>query len=421
MADPASFEDRAEAFKLRAKPRPITQINRKAVMIGCAVLALLLFFAASVALDPPKLGGDEEPRELYNTKNKPKADALAELPSSYLQLRNPDKVPVLGPPLPGDIGRSLVQAERELGIEPPAANTPAVDFRADPRIEAERAEAIRQAKIAQDSLESSIFFAVGGAKSVTKVAQSEALTPMDPFEALRAEAGRFAGRGALPSPNIPQDPNLQASKSAFAARSADAEIYNRGSVVDPVSPYQVMAGTIIPASLITGLNSDLPGSVLAQVTQPIFDTVTAEHLLIPQGARLMGRYDNGVSFGQERALVVWDRIIFPDGSSVQIDALPGADRSGYAGLSDKTDHHWGRVFTAAGLASLLAVGTELSAQNDNEIADAIRSGLQDTAGQAGERAVSRNLDVQPTIKVRAGWPVRVIVTKDLILRPYRDE
>ena len=182
-----------------------------------------------------------------------------------------------------------------------------------------------------------------------------------------------------------------------------------------------MAGTNIPASLITGLNSDLPGTIIAQVTQPVYDTVAGAYLLIPQGARLIGRYDSRVAFGQDRALIVWDRILFPNGASLQIDALPGADQSGYAGLSDKVDNHWGRVFIAAGLASLLGIGTELAIDDDDGLTRAIRDSFQDTANQAGQRIVDRNLNIQPTLKVRPGWPLRVIVTRDLILRPYVQE
>ena len=133
---------------------------------------------------------------------------------------------------------------------------------------------------------------------------------------------------------------------------------------------------------------------------------------------MSGRYDSQVSFGQDRALIVWDRILLPDGASIQIDALPGADQSCYAGLSDKVDHHWGRVFVAAGFASILGIGTELTIDDDDRLLNAVQGSFQDTANQAGQRMVDRNLNIQPTLKVRPGWPMRVIVTRDLILRLY---
>ena len=235
-------------------------------------------------------------------------------------------------------------------------------------------------------------------------------------EDLLALAGIRPGDDVLPLPGQ-EDANLQQRKIAFAGATAGADVYNDYGVQDPASPYQVMTGTLIPASLVTGINSDLPGVIVAQVTQPVYDTVTGNHLLIPQGSRLIGRYQSEVSFGQDRALVTWDRIIFPDGTSVVISA-PGADAQGYAGLSDRTDHHWGRVFAAAGLATILGIGSELGAGDEGDIERAIRRGTGDTVNQAGQRVVDRNLGIQPTINVRPGWPVRVIVTRDLILRPH---
>lgn len=182
-----------------------------------------------------------------------------------------------------------------------------------------------------------------------------------------------------------------------------------------------MTGTIIPAALVTGLNSDLPGTIIAQITQPVYDTATGEHLLIPQGSRLIGRYDSRVSFGQERALVVWDRIIMPDSSSILVDSLPGTDQSGFAGLRDRVDNHFGRLFLGVGLATLLGVGSELTFGDDeSDIVEAIRDSVQDSTNRAGQRIVDRNLNIQPTLKVRPGWPLRVIVTRDLILRPYEE-
>ncbi|MEQ8936799.1 MAG: TrbI/VirB10 family protein [Amphiplicatus sp.] len=416
MAEPIPFEEQAEALKLRAKPKPVTQINRKVVIAGAAVGVGLMFLAASVALDPPKVSGDDEPRELYNTRNKPKADALSILPASYDQLPAPKPVIELGPPIPGDLGGAMLAAERDLGIKPDVYETAYNDFRPDPVSEAERAERIRQAKLAQESLASPVFFKVNGKAPGRMSDISPAPDPVDPFAAIR-EASAAMGSGGVGGDS---DPNKQDSKTAFAHNAETGGILNSHGLIDPVSPYQVMAGAIIPASLITGLNSDLPGTIVAQVTQPVYDTVSGAHLLIPQGARLVGRYDSQVSFGQDRALIVWDRVLFPNGASLQIDAMPGADAAGYAGLSDKVDNHWGRVFVAAGLASLLGIGTELAVNDDDGLARAIRDSYQDTANQAGQRIVDRNLNIQPTLKVRPGWPLRVIVTRDLVLRPYKD-
>ena len=180
-----------------------------------------------------------------------------------------------------------------------------------------------------------------------------------------------------------------------------------------------MAGTVIAASLITGLNSDLPGEIIAQVTEPVYDTVTGEHLLIPQGSRLLGRYDSAVAFGQDRALVVWQRLLLPDGSSMVLDNLPATDPSGFAGLKDQVDFHSWALIKGIGLSTILSIGSELAFQNtDSNLLKAVQRGSQDNINKAGQAIVERNLNISPTIRIRPGFPLRVIVHKDIILRPY---
>lgn len=216
-----------------------------------------------------------------------------------------------------------------------------------------------------------------------------------------------------------KDPNRQLHKLGFLNGKTDTSIYNPHRLETPVSPYQLMAGTIIPASLVTGLNSDLPGLVIAQVTENVYDTVTGRFLLIPQGARLIGKYDSVVVFGQKRALVVWQRLILPDGTSVLIDNLPATDESGYAGLEDEVDFHTWQLLKGIGLATLMGVGTELSfGDNENDLVAAIRESAQQSTSRSGDTLVQRTLDIQPTIAVRPGWPVRIIVSKDMVLKPY---
>jgi type IV secretion system protein VirB10 len=200
----------------------------------------------------------------------------------------------------------------------------------------------------------------------------------------------------------------------------DRGIYNPHALQEPASAGQLMAGSVIAASLITGLNSDLPGLVVAQVIENIFDTVSGRTLLIPQGSRLIGSYDSVVAFGQSRALLVWYRIVMPDGSSIMIDNLPATDTAGYAGVADEVDYHTWALVKGVVLATLLGVGTELSfGGEEGDLLRAIRQSTQQNVSQAGQRLTEKNLNIQPTITVRPGWPIRVIVQKDLILRPYR--
>jgi type IV secretion system protein TrbI len=188
--------------------------------------------------------------------------------------------------------------------------------------------------------------------------------------------------------------------------------------VKPISPFVVQAGTIIPAALITGIRSDLPGQITAQVTETVYDTPTGTVRLIPQGARSIGIYDSQVAFGQSRVLLVWTRIIMPNGRSNVLERQPGADGGGYAGLEDEVDHHWLEISKSAALSTLL--GSELGSDaNDNGIIRALRRGAGDTLNQTGQQVVRRNLNIQPTLTVRAGFPVKVIVNRDLVLEPVR--
>jgi type IV secretion system protein VirB10 len=182
----------------------------------------------------------------------------------------------------------------------------------------------------------------------------------------------------------------------------------------------VQAGTVIPAALITGIRSDLPGQITAQVTENVHDTPTGRARLIPQGARLIGIYDSQVAFGQSRVLLVWTRLIMPNGRSIVLERQPGADAAGYAGLQDEVDNHWSELSKAAALSTLLGVGTELgSSGNDSDIIQALRRGAGDSLNQTGQQVVRRNLNIQPTLTIRPGFPVRVIVNRDLVLEPYK--
>lgn len=180
------------------------------------------------------------------------------------------------------------------------------------------------------------------------------------------------------------------------------------------------AGSVITASLITGINSDVPGMVIAQVTQNTYDSATGRVLLVPQGARLIGNYDSVVAYGQQRALVVWQRLMLPDGTSLRIDNMPATDPSGQAGLQDKVNYHTGRLIKGIAIATLLGVGTELSISGESDLVRALRESAQTNTARAGDQITQRNLDVQPTITIRPGATIRLLVRQDLVLRPWRE-
>jgi type IV secretory pathway VirB10-like protein len=228
--------------------------------------------------------------------------------------------------------------------------------------------------------------------------------------------------GATPSTTpaaAAPDPVSQDHKLAFMNGNVDRRTTSPDRVQPAASPYVLQAGSVIPAALITGLRSDLPGEVTAQVTEDVYDTPTGKILLIPQGARLIGRYDAQVAFGQSRALLVWNRLIMPNGRSIVLERQPGTDPEGYAGLEDQVDNHWGMLFEAAILTTLLSIGSEAGANNnENALVQALRQGSSQGFSQVGEQVVGRSLNVQPTITIRPGFPVRVLVTHDLVLEPY---
>lgn len=187
----------------------------------------------------------------------------------------------------------------------------------------------------------------------------------------------------------------------------------------PASPYLLQAGSVIPAALVSGICSDLPGQVLGQVTEDVYDSVTGRFLLIPQGSKLIGVYDSQIANGQRRVLLAWTRLILPNGKSMVLEKLPAGDGAGYSGLEDQVDRHWGALFGAATLSTVLGVGAELGASyRDSAILRALRLGTSDTFNQVGQQAVGRALSIRPTLTIRPGMPVRVMVAKDLVLEPY---
>jgi type IV secretion system protein VirB10 len=217
----------------------------------------------------------------------------------------------------------------------------------------------------------------------------------------------------------PDQQTAQDRQLAFLNAVVDRRTTSSDRVMPPASPYILQAGAVIPAALITGIRSDLPGQITGQVTENIYDSPTGRILLVPQGTRIIGQYDNNVQFGQRRVLLVWNRFILPNGRSFVLERQPGADTEGYAGLEDGVDYHWWDLAKAAGLSTLLAVGTELAVSDEDRLVRAIRDGAQDTINNAGQQIVQRQLQVTPTLTIRPGFPVRIIVTRDLVFEPYR--
>ncbi|MBS0429431.1 MAG: TrbI/VirB10 family protein [Proteobacteria bacterium] len=394
-----------EAMALRASPRPVVRLNRRMLAVIAGTLAAVVLGATLWSLQPHRR--ERNPAaELYNVDRIAKAESLDRLPKDYAGVVRPapPAVPQLGEPLPGDLGPAIVRSQQPVEARAHGA---------DP------AHAARLA--AEEAARSGVFFrATGGSPVGTKPAQAPVAEARSaqPFDAL---AGALAPATAQPAdPTAVQ--NRQEQKEAFL-NTGSAQTRNSGNLQLPASPYQVMAGTVIPAALVTGIKSDLPGDVIATVTEPVYDTATGKYLLIPQGSRILGKYNSQVSYEQSRVQVVWNRVILPDTSSFKLDNLVGTDPAGYAGLEDGVDWHWDRIFAGAALTTLLGIGAELAApenrQDGNRVVIAGRDSVQDSVNQIGQEMTRRNMSIQPTLTERPGLPVRVIVNRDLVLRPYQ--
>ncbi|WP_374788780.1 TrbI/VirB10 family protein [Brucella oryzae] len=367
-------------MRLRAEPPRVTRLSRR-VLLGLGLVASLGIGGALIyALQTRDRGNGGE--ELYTTENRTTADGLAGLPRDYTG-------PILGPALPGDLGRPILSAQ-DRGQPVVVPTAPGVD----------PAEQRRLAE-AESARTSRVFF------------QTETRTTAS---AIAPDANTTTNLAGLDQAGTP---TAQDRQVAFLNAAVDRRTVAADRVMPPVSPYVLQAGSVISGALITGIRSDLPGQITAQVTENIYDSPTGRILLVPQGTRIIGQYDNNVGFGQRRVLLVWNRLIFPNGRSIVLERQPGADTQGYAGLEDGVDYHWWDLAKAAGLSTLLAVGAELAMDDEDRLVQAIRNGAQDTINDAGQQIIRRQLQIAPTLTIRPGFPVRIIVTRDLVMEPYR--
>lgn len=379
----------AAPMRLRAETPRVTRLSRK-VLAGLGLVASLGLGGAVVYALQTRNGG-KPPEELYSTDNRATADGLQGLPRDYTG------VPQLGPPLPGDLGRPILDAQnRGQPVPTPGIAQP------QPGISAEEQRRLQEIESARTSR----LFSATESRNAAPAAASAATNLATPD---------LTGLGLAPQPTTP---TAQERQQAFLNAPVDRRTVAADRVAAPASPNILQAGAVISAALVTGIRSDLPGQITAQVTENIYDSPTGRILLIPQGTRVIGQYDNNVQFGQSRILLVWNRLIFPNGRSIILERQPGADAEGYAGLQDGVDYHWWDLAKAAGLSTLLSVSAELATNDDDRLISAIRNGGQDTINDAGQQIVRRQLNIAPTLTIRPGLPVRVIVTRDLVLEPY---
>lgn len=384
-----------ESLVLRARPARAIRFKRGVIVSLVAIATAGIVGTAWFALEPHSIhlvaNSDDQ-----SLAAKASGETLSALPSSY------GTVPKLGPPLPGDLGRPILDRQRQLANLPP----PAI-------VEAKPADDERQRRLAElrTARESGLLVQTGNRNAGPAAAQVGAASAAP-------NGDSAADKVAI---DLDRDPNGQQRKADFVRNVDRSGDTNPHALAPSPSPFTLSAGSVISASLITGLRSDIPGLVTAQVTERVFDSATGRILLIPQGARLIGAYDSVVAFGQRRALVVWQRIVFPDGSSVRIENVPATDPSGYAGLADKVDFHTWSLLKGVVLSTVLGVGAELQFTGESDLVQALRESTQQSVSRAGDQLTSRNLQVQPTITVRPGVPVRLVVHQDIVLKPWQED
>lgn len=377
-----------ETLAIRSRPERAIRFKRGVVVGLFAAGSVSVATIAWFALKPTTFRMTPSAQELSEPNPRASNDALGTLPASY------GSAPKLGPPLPGDLGRPILEHQREMASEG-AGTTTAVSQQS-------LTDQERRASERRSALQSPLL--VQTTRRTMSAEAARAVDTTEPSTGAAAAAPEGSGR--------------QAGKEDFVTSTKSPASIDPHIMTPIPSPFTLSAGSVIAASLITGLNSDVPGLVTAQVTQNCFDTATGRILLIPQGSRLIGTYDTAVAFGQRRALVIWQRIVMPDGSSLTIDNVPATDAAGFAGLADKVDFHTWQVLKGIGLSTLLGIGTELGIAGETDLVRAIRQSTQQNAARAGDQIVSRSLDVQPTIVVRPGSPVRLLVHRDLVLSPW---
>ncbi len=388
---------------LRLEKRQGRSLRRGPILVLGSMLALAVLIAAAVAFSPTERSrrAAQVPGRGKGPKGVTVPDTIQNAPSDNAHLASPPK---LGPPLHGaDLPHASPGRQ-----QPTNPGAPLVSSTLKQKIREER----DQARAA------SILVQIDG--------PAEATLPPDfgGMASSPAAGGKGDGTSRLPpvASSGAADPNLQEQKAEFLARqSSSTSTYLTESATAPRSAYEIKAGTIIPASLLTAINSDLPGQIIAQVRENVYDTVTGDILLVPQGSKLLAAYDSAVAYGQERVLFCWNRLVRPDGVSIALDCMPGADLSGASGAADDVDHHWWRVVTGVALGTLISATAERGAGNVAGYQPTVNQTWATNAGaavnQAGQQITQKNLAIQPTITVRAGYSVNVIVTKDIVLPP----
>jgi len=364
-------------------PKPILAIGKDKVLIAIAVIGAL--FAIGIVVGQ----GEHKPKPIEDSNQLGKPGyRISTLPSSYADLPPPTVVPTTHPQL-------LEQDDSASKLDALLAKL------AEERLR--RAESAQRASVSFPNFSLPKEDSALGAMSAPAEHGSSATEQMNP----RDEANR------------------QDEKNGYLQKNHDSDVYLHHRIISQRSPYQLMTGTVIPGVMVTGLNSDLPGQILGQVSQNVFDSTSGRFLLVPQGTKVIGQYDSRIVYGQERVLIVWTRLIFPNGKSISLDGMPGVDLSGYAGVSDQVNNHFGRLLTGVIFSSVLSASAQIATGRnfstvDPSYGELATQGLAKNTNDVGQEITRRNLQIQPTLEIRPGFRFNVFVHKDIVLEPYKE-
>ena len=389
----AAKKDTSESNYKPPPPRRTT--FNKTLVLGA--IALLLISAAGAMIyelqGPVQKKGKEEQE---SPPQKRQTDNFSNIPSNYSSIKDPNKTPAkpTAPIIPTAPTGKMPPAPQM----PPGAGTPQISL------------AEREALAARNS---PISF--GGNNSGIAAAAPAQINPLLQQMMAANAAAQAPGGGPV---------SEQDQKLAFFEKNRAAAWYVKGNLTPAISEYEVKAGAIIPGVMLTGIKSDLPGQVVGQVRENVYDTKTGQYLLIPQGTRIIGTYDSKIVYGQDRVMLVWSRIIFPNGESVDLESMGGVDNAGYSGLSDRTNNHTGKLITGILLGTVATAGATVAVGQTKTdtitFGQAAAQGAATNVANAVADITRKNLNIQPTIEIRPGWKFNVFVNKDLILKPYME-
>jgi len=417
---PATPEEPQEVTEpgvmLHPEPPTGTRFNRKLIMILGALAGIVAVFAIMSALQPQNRLSPQEQAEKNMSRdekpnNAPTPDVIATAPDSYAKLgdfENEQKIRRGEKPTIQSVstGAEPYKVGNVNSVTPAAINSYSAQSSSGmPDLQKEILEARK----------SPVKFAGLSSAGAAQPEKQPSSAPAYPQVSLPT----------MPWEQKTDDQNMQNEKREFIEKEKKERngFYVKSGLLPILSRYELKAGNIIPGVMITGINSDLPGRLVGQVRENVFDTVTGRHLLIPQGTRVIGTYDSKVAYAQDRVLIVWSRLIFPNGDSIDLEGMDGVDLSGYAGMKDKVNNHYGKLITGVVLSSILSATVKVAAGNSDSgeasFGQQAASGAAQEVARVGAKIADKNLNVQPTIEIRPGMKFNVFVNKDLILRPYR--